>query len=246
MKFEITSAFSEKVFTKVGKLVKEDMDFYSLDTQVQFSRGFVDYMHKEAKLTPEMALGVIEYFSDFGSNWLVENNFFTKEAAEGFNLGEATRRAKDRLFSGIANVTKPIWEPTAREAGYDGIKQNFGTFLNSAKNTATEYGGKAWSYLKSPEFLNNVAPLLVGGLIGGLAPKAFGGGIISSGVGAAGGALLGKYLMDNRQEIGSKGKVFLDQMRKELSETFKSAPVNTEPSMNFMGPAPGISIMTRQ
>jgi hypothetical protein len=225
MKFNITPRLTESVFTKLGKLSKEDLDLVSPKSQVEFCAGFIDSLYKEAKLTPDLAIGVIELFCDAGQKSLVENFVLSKEAAEDqmSSIKSSLGSAKERLFSGVRDFFSPIYEPKMRSSMNDVANEKINSLLGGAK----QYGEKTWEYLKSPEFIDGVAPMLVGGLIGGLAPKAFGGGAISSGVGAAGGALLGNYVSRNKGEILPEAKAWIDNLRKQTAETFKSAPIST-------------------
>jgi hypothetical protein len=227
MTFSITPEFTDKVFLKLGKLAKTDLNFESNDSQVQLCRGFVDYLHKEANVSCDMALGIIESFCDKGAEWLSENYVMPKkDAQEG--VMDSIGKAKDRLVQGVIDKTSPLWrpfvEPKMRSSMNDIANEKIQQVLGGAK----QYGDKAWSYLKSPEFLTNVAPMLAGGLVGAFAPKAFGGGPIASGLGAAGGALLGRYVSENKDSITNSGRAALDSLRKQIADTFKSTPVNRQ------------------
>jgi hypothetical protein len=186
MNFCLTPQFSEKVFKHVGKIAEENLDLTSEPNQIQFCRGFVDSLEKEANMSAEMALGFIDYICDSGSEWLVENHYITKEAAEELGI-------KDRIVRGVGEFLKPGLQPMLDSAATKGISENVAKFTEPLK----EYGSKAWDYIKNPEFLKNIAPLLIGGLAGAFIPKAFGlNGLASTGVGAVGGALAGKAIAD--------------------------------------------------
>lgn len=210
MNFCLTPQFSEKVFKHVGKIAEENLDLSSESSQVQFCRGFVDSLEKEANMSAEMALGFIDYICDSGSEWLVENHYITKEAAEELGI-------KDRIVRGVGEFLKPGLQPMLDQAATNGISNNIKQFTDPLK----EYGSKAWDYIKNPEFLKNVAPLLIGGLAGAFIPKAFGlNGLASTGVGAVGGALAGKAIADTW--AGKGDKFDLSEIYKNNAKLFRS------------------------
>lgn len=210
MNFCLTPQFSEKVFKHVGKIAEENLDLSSESSQVQFCRGFVDSLEKEANMSAEMALGFIDYICDSGSEWLVENHYITKEAAEELGI-------KDRIVRGVGDFLKPGLQPMLDSAATKGISENITKFTEPLK----EYGAKAWDYMKNPEFLKNIAPLLIGGLAGAFIPKAFGlNGLASTGVGAVGGALAGKAIADTW--AGKGDKFDLSEIYKNNAKLFRS------------------------
>lgn len=234
MNFCLTPQFSEKVFKHVGKIAEENLDLSSESSQVQFCRGFVESLEKEANMSAEMALGLIDYICDSGSEWLVENHYITKEAAEELGI-------KDRIIRGVGNFLKPGLQPLLDDAATKGISNNVKQFTDPIK----DFGGKAWDYIKKPEFLQNVAPLLIGGLAGSFIPKAFGlNGVASAGVGAVGGALAGKAIADT---WAGKGEGWdLGQIYKNNAKLFKSGPPQNaqQPSIlsNILGSVQKLSL----
>lgn len=220
MTFSITPSFTDKVFQRLGKLAKTELNLESNNSQVQFCRGFIESLQKESNVTEDMAIGIVEFLCEKGANWLSENHIMTKEAATE-EIQKPLDSAKQRLFDGVLNKFRPMFEPKLRSEMNDVISHNAEKYLGKAK----ELGGAAWDYMKSPQFLNEVAPMLAGGLIGGLAPKAFGGGTVPTVLGATGGALLGRHIAENRDAISSSSRDYIDSLRKQISETFKSSPI---------------------
>jgi hypothetical protein len=225
MNFCLTPQFSEKVFKHVGKIATDNLDLTLEHNQIQFCRGFVESLEKEANMSPEMALGFIDYICDSGSEWLVQNHYITKEAAEELGI-------KDRIVRGVGNFLKPGLQPMLDDAATKGISNNVKQFTDPIK----DFGGKAWNYIKNPEFLKNVAPLLIGGLAGAFIPKAFGlNGVASTGVGAVGGALAGKAIADT---WAGKGQGFdLRQIYKDNAKLFRSGAPQTAPQSFSLPPA---------
>jgi hypothetical protein len=222
MNFHLTPQFSEKVFNHVGKIATQNLDLTLENNQVQFCRGFVESLEKEANMSAEMALGFIDYICDSGSEWLVDNHYITKEAAEELGI-------KDRIVRSVGEFLKPGLQPMLDNAATKGISNNIKEFTNPIK----EFGNKAWDYIKNPEFLKNVAPLLIGGLAGAFIPKAFGlNGVASTGVGAIGGALAGKAIADT---WAGKGDAFdLSEIYKNNAKMFRSGTPQNAPQPSIL------------
>ena len=81
MHIELTPEFSTKVFQKVGALSKTDFDLSTERQQMDFCAGFIDYLEKEASLSPEMAVGFIKYLAEQGNEWM-EKEGMVKSASE--------------------------------------------------------------------------------------------------------------------------------------------------------------------
>ena len=73
MNFKITPDFSSKVFHKVAQLAQEDLDLTEKQAQIDMCNGFVDFLEKEANLSPAMALGLIQHICERGAEWSIEN-----------------------------------------------------------------------------------------------------------------------------------------------------------------------------
>jgi hypothetical protein len=216
MDFKLTREFSGKVFQKVGSIAQSELDLSSKSGQIDFSVGFVDFLQKEANMSPEMGLGVISFFCEKGAEWLEEQG--ATDGTEKQAFWEGITGAKDKVLGSIGNFLSPVIQPKMNEA----VSKAIGEQVGGIKDTISQYGGKAWDYLKSPEFLTNVAPMLVGGLAGALIPKALNSnaGMASTGLGAAGGALLGDYLINSSR--GQADKSYADRLRKHLIQYIRS------------------------
>lgn len=216
MDFKLTRKFSGKVFQKVGSIAQSELDLSSKSGQIDFAVGFVDFLQKEANMSPEMGLGVISFFCEKGAEWLEEQGATDGTEKQAF-LKEVTE-AKDKVLGSVGNFFAPMMQPRINEA----VSQAIGEQVGGIKDTVSQYGGKAWDYLKSPKFLTNVAPMLVGGLAGALIPKVLNSnaGMASTGLGAAGGALLGDYLVNSSR--GQADKSYADRLRKHLIQYIKS------------------------
>lgn len=204
MQFELTPDFSAKVFQKVGSLAGQDIDFSDKTAQVDFCRGFVEFLEKEAEMSPEMAFGFLNCIYDRGAEWMGQPD---KTAGIGSLIYDFAKKNFPGATEKVQKWVQPIVDR--------GIENTAKKYVGDIGDTLKDFGGKAWEYLKSPEFLTGVAPYLIGGLGGALIPRLFSKepGMISTGLGAAGGALLGKYLTDNRNTIGQLGDRAKELMR---------------------------------
>lgn len=212
MQFELTKDLSEKVFTKVGALANSDLDLTNECDQISFCKGFVDSLQKEAEMSPEMATGFLNYICNQGACWMEANKDGDKTAGLGTAVWDFAKDHFPKATEGVQKFFAPLYEGAVRRAVDDTAKK----YLGGLGGNITEMGGKAWEYLKSPDFLKGVAPYLIGGLGGMLIPRLFSKepGAVATGAGAAGGALLGKYLADNGGAITNTVRNGIDKMIK--------------------------------
>lgn len=220
MQFTITPEFTSKVFEKVGSMAGSDLDLTREDNQIKFCQGFVESLQKEAGMAPEMALGFIGFVAEKGAEWMVAEGAITEDQLKTAGIGSALVGIKDKVLEGTGDFFAPLWEGKMRDA----ISDTADRYVGQAKDMFKNIGGdKAWGYLKSPDFLQGVAPYLVGGLGGMLLPKLFNreAGPVSMGAGALGGAMLGKYLSDNTGKLTSAFQNGMDAMRKANSDWVK-------------------------
>jgi len=214
MNFTLTPEFSGLVFKKVGQMAQEELDLSSEIGQQAFAKGFVDSLQKEGSLSPDQAFGVISFFCQQGSDWIDQSGIDIEKTAAFEWLNDAKNKIVD--FGG--NLIKPFTDNAANKT--------IGGYLDKAKDMATEYGTKAWDYLKSPDFLKGIAPLLIGGVAGALLPRLFSKdpGVLPTIAGAGGGALMGKLLSNNSEEIMEHGRDYIDKIRKAYSDFWRKEP----------------------
>lgn len=117
MQFSITPEFSSKVFTKVGQMAGADIDFSNEETQVDFCIGFIDSLRKEAGMTPEMAVGFMQYICEAGAAGvadLVEDKTASEEVYQ--SEMQMVQDEFARLRSGIINIK--LAEDAAPQEGF--------------------------------------------------------------------------------------------------------------------------------
>lgn len=170
MNFKITPDFSSKVFHKVAQLAQEDFDLTEKQAQIDLCNGFVDFLEKEAQLSPAMALGLIQHICERGAEWSIENASDKVAAEEVWS--EELKLANEKIeelkllisleeigqkeanpvknFFGWAgeklknNVWEPLTGPSARSMGNNTAQ---GMVEGAATGVKTELG-KLWEKVK--------------------------------------------------------------------------------------------------
>jgi hypothetical protein len=247
MKFKITPDFSAKVFSKVAELAKEDFDLNNEQAQIDFCDGFVDFLKKEANLSPAMALGVIQYFCERGAEWAQENSSDKVAAEETWSqalkeANEAIQEAKllisleeikqkeagflDSVGNKIRDWTQPLWKPTAEAVGsaaaggaVDGSINKIQEKVNNFIGNAQGYLSKGWDFIKNN--MGKIAPVLATGLAGALATRAIGGSQTPAWMTGLGGlaAGAGGHMFFNQSQTGQD---FKKQLREQANQWFQS------------------------
>lgn len=95
MNFKITPDFSSKVFHKVAQLAQKDFDLTEKQAQIDMCNGFVDFLEKEANLSPAMALGLIQHICERGAEWSIKNASDKVAAEEVWS--EELKLANDKI-----------------------------------------------------------------------------------------------------------------------------------------------------
>lgn len=240
MNFKITPDFSSKVFTKVAELAREDFDLSNEQSQIDFCEGFVDFLKKEANLSPAMALGVIQYFCERGAEWATENA--TDKTAAEETWGQALKEANeaiqeikilisleeikqkeaglgDWIGNKIKGVVEPILKPTVESisntAGSNAIQGAMQGAVDQVKN----YASKGWNFIK--DNMGKIVPVLATGLAGALATRAVGGSNTPGWVTGLGGlgAAAGGHMFFNQSQAGQD---FMKNLRKQTSKMFQT------------------------
>jgi hypothetical protein len=251
MNFKITPDFSSKVFHKVAQLAQEDFDLTEKQAQIDLCNGFVDFLEKEANLSPAMALGLIQHICERGAEWSIENSS-DKVAAETV-WSEELKLANDKIEelkllisleeirqkeagwlgdtagwvgNKIKDVTKPLWEPTATAAGNAAAQGAVQGTVTGVKDQV----GKLWEKVKGfagqgfnylKDNMGTIAPLLATGLAGALATKAVGGKDMPW-WGAGLGGLAAAGGGKLLMDNTETGRAFKEDMRKQTSQWFQS------------------------
>jgi hypothetical protein len=248
MNFKITPDFSSKVFHKVAQLAQEDFDLTEKQAQIDMCNGFVDFLEKEANVSPAMALGLIQHICERGAEWSIENSS-DKVAAETvwseelklanekieelkllISLEEIRQKEAgvlDWVGDKVKSVYNKVLKPTVTQAGQDmgggatqGAFGEVGKAFGNLGTTLKDWGGKAWGYVK--DNMHTIAPLLATGLAGALATKAVGGKdmpLWGAGLGGLAAAGGTKLLMDNT----AVGQDLMKELRKRNSQWFQSS-----------------------
>lgn len=205
MNFTITPDFSSKVFYKVAQLANQDLDLTEKQAQVDFCLGFVDFLEKEAKLSPAMALGLIQNICERGAEWAIENSSDKVAAEEDWSdslktanqtiqelkllvsLTEIQQKEAGILGDAagwVGNKIKSVYDkvvaPTVQQAGKDfGSGSTQGAF-GEVGNALSNFGNTLKDYGGKAwgfikDNIGSIAPVLATGLAGALATKAVGG-----------------------------------------------------------------------
>jgi hypothetical protein len=131
MNFKITPDFSSKVFFKVAQLAQEDLDLTEQQAQVDLCNGFVDYLEKEAQLSPAMALGLIQNICERGAEWSKENASDKVAAEEVWS--EELKIANEKIEE--LKLLISLEEIKQKEAGvWESIKEMGKGMYNTATN----------------------------------------------------------------------------------------------------------------
>ena len=219
MRIELTPEFSSRVFEKVGKLSRTDLDLSSEESQVAFAKGFVEYLEKEASMPPEMAVGFIHYICKQGEAYLqkkagiidgIGNLANSAMSASGKGLGYAVDKLAPASFSngaaqGFAGAKVDDWKKEFQNTGVGKWMQSSG--LEDAAE-------KGWNWIKDPNHLKQVAGTLIPALGGYLLPKLWGGGTVEQLAGATAGGLLGNYAANHSSDITNEAENAMDALRK--------------------------------
>ena len=131
MNFKITPDFSSKVFHKVAQLAQEDLDLTEKQAQIDMCNGFVDFLEKEANLSPAMALGLIQHICERGAEWSIENASDKVAAEEVWS--EELKLANEKIEE--LKLLISLEEIRQKEAGvWDTIKGIGKSMYNNATN----------------------------------------------------------------------------------------------------------------
>jgi hypothetical protein len=137
MNFKITPDFSSKVFHKVAQLAQEDFDLTEKQAQIDLCNGFVDFLEKEANLSPAMALGLIQHICERGAEWSIENSS-DKVAAEAV-WSEELKLANDKIEE--LKLLISLEEIGQKEAGvWDTIKGVYNRLPGNIVGNVSEAG----------------------------------------------------------------------------------------------------------
>jgi len=201
----ITKTLVEKTFIKVGEMAHEDLSLDTKAEQKAFISGFIDSMRKEAGMTPEQGLGFLKYLSDVGMLMHLndqKNASLTEDDVkiQCEYIDEVFDDAGEKLAGYFGDMWEFIKHPvdTVTKVHGKAVGEAAGkTVIDGVEQKIKDYGNKAWDFLKSDQFLGNVAPLAIGAVGGYLLPKLFGGeGGVGTALLGAGAALGGKHLLD--------------------------------------------------
>jgi len=137
MNFKITPDFSSKVFHKVAQLAQKDFDLTEKQAQIDLCNGFVDFLEKEANLSPAMALGLIQHICERGAEWSIENAS-DKVAAETV-WSEELKLANDKIEE--LKLLISLEEIGQKEAGvWDTIKGVYNRLPGNIVGNVSEAG----------------------------------------------------------------------------------------------------------
>ena len=252
MNFKITPDFSSKVFYKVAQLAQEDLDLTEKQAQIDMCNGFVDFLEKEANLSPAMALGLIQHICERGAEWSIENASDKVAAEEVWSeeLKLANEKIEElKLLISIEEIRQKeagVWD-TIKGIGkgmYNNVTNHVGA-IKGMVDGGLEYAGnkiqqgarkglmndigttlKDWGGKTLGYLKDNmhtIAPLLLTGLAGAFATKAVGGKDMPWwGAGLGGLAAAGGGKL--LMDNTETGRAFKEEARKRTSQWFQSGP----------------------
>ena len=254
MNFKITPDFSSKVFHKVAQLAQEDLDLTEKQAQIDMCNGFVDFLEKEANLSPAMALGLIQHICERGAEWSIENASDKVAAEEVWS--EELKLANEKIeelkllisieeirqkeanpvknfFGSVGekfknNVWEPLTGPSARSMGNNTAQG----MIEGAATGAKDQLGKIWEGGKA---LFGQGYNYVKDNIGTIAPlllTGLAGAFATKAVGGKDMPWWGAGLGGLAAAGGTKllmdntetGRAFRDEARRQISQTFQSGP----------------------
>lgn len=232
MDFVITPRLTEKVFTKIGSIAGDALDLSTPQQQESFTSGLIDYLQKEANLDPFMTLGFLHFVAQRGAEYYstndktattdflqIEDEFFKNAGFWDDTVNPAIGWVGDK-------IVKPLAQPVVDNSVRKNMQEQIGNTIGNVGGQIGEFGNKAMEYLKSPGFLQGVAPWVVGGIGGYLLPKLLSGNKSSTATnlaGAAGGLALGGAVGNqlNGGQTMNQAQNFLDNLRKQNAQTFR-------------------------
>ena len=230
MHIELTPEFSTKVFQKVGALSKTDFDLSTERQQMDYCAGFIDYLEKEASLSPEMAVGFIKYLAEQGNEWMEKEGMVKSASEENDKVADWYNDAMGGIGKGmgwLASKGPQSMQQGAAQGYLGGQGDNFmkntgvGKWLQSSG--VANQAGKAWDWIKKPEHYKPIAGALAGAVGGGLISKLFGGGNTATALGAGAGGLLGYYTMNNGKDLGNAWQAVQEKLRGQNSKAIATA-----------------------
>jgi len=206
---EVTQSHIRSIIYNLNKIAKEDISLEGSNGEM-FVLGLVDYMEKEANITPACALSVLRKMAEVGYANIIDR----QKSASTYDADSMLDQAKrlDALFDDVENKVATKFDTFLAETGQTfsnignavaapfaaipkmldqggtalantdtakAVQKNIGKgYAEGAVDRFLEHGKKylsqAWDYMKTPEFLSDVAPWAIGALGGGLLLPALG------------------------------------------------------------------------